>query len=145
MDFSEHSATALRYGLELGRSFDARVEVFHAIEEAVYPDFYYPLLSTSLPAPEELRSRVEEELGSWVRKATGAGEEVRLAVGSGRAAAAIADRAREAESDLVVVASHGRTGLERVLLGSVAEDVIRRLPVPVLTVKSFGRSLLPEA
>lgn len=144
VDFSEHSATALRYGLELARGFGARVEVFHAIEEAIYPDFYYPLLSSSLPAPEELRSRVEGELERWVREATGAGGEVRLQAGSGRAATAIVERSREAGADLVILASHGRTGLQRVLLGSVAEEVIRGLRVPVLTVKSFGRSLLPD-
>lgn len=145
VDFSEHSATALRYGLEMARGFDTRVHVFYAVAATAYPDFYYPLLTSETPPSAELRRRALEELEAWVRRATGAEGEVRMEVGVGRPTNAITERARAVEADLIVLASHGRTGLERILLGSVAEEVIRRAPVPVLTVKSYGRSLLPDA
>jgi nucleotide-binding universal stress UspA family protein len=62
-------------------------------------------------------------------------------VRAGRAAPEIADFAEGQSADLVVMASHGLTGISHVLLGSVTEQLIRRAPCPVFTVKGFGRKL----
>lgn len=144
VDFSEHAATALRYGLGLAETYGAELHVLHVIEEAIYPEFYYPILASSLPTPPELRRRVESELRGWVGERTGSDGEVAVHVGSGRAPREIAALGEELDADLIVLSSHGRTGLERVLLGSVAEGVVRTARCPVLTVKAFGRSLLPD-
>jgi nucleotide-binding universal stress UspA family protein len=64
-------------------------------------------------------------------------------VSFGRPAHAIAEFAENEETDLVTMSTHGQTGLERFLLGSVTEKVVRHVECPVLTVKAFGHSLLP--
>jgi nucleotide-binding universal stress UspA family protein len=63
----------------------------------------------------------------------------------GRPAAMISELAEEREADLVVMASHGRTGLDRALIGSVASGVIRRSVPPVMIVKPFGIQILPSS
>lgn len=63
-------------------------------------------------------------------------------VGPGKAASAIAEFVEEHSTDLVCMSTHGRTGLERFFMGSVAEKVVRHVRCPVLTVKAFGSSLV---
>lgn len=70
--------------------------------------------------------------------------ETEFHVGPGKAPSKISDVADELNVDLVAMSTHGRTGLERVLMGSVAENVIRRAPCPVFAVKPFGVSLAHE-
>jgi nucleotide-binding universal stress UspA family protein len=72
-------------------------------------------------------------------------EHVVVQANVGYAPSTILDYAEGNEVDLIVIATHGRTGLERMLLGSVAERVVRRSPAPTFVVKSFGKSLLPDA
>jgi nucleotide-binding universal stress UspA family protein len=69
------------------------------------------------------------------------GTDAEVHVRAGRAAPEIADFAKDHDADLVVIASHGLTGLSHVLLGSVTEQLIRRAPCPVFTVKGFGRKV----
>lgn len=142
VDFSEHSALALAHGRALADSFGGRLLVVHVVEEALYPDFYYPVLRAPRSLTTELRQEVHLRAEEWVREQGGDPAEVDVHVTTGRAVRQIVNFAEARRSDLVVVASHGRTGLERMLLGSVAEGVVSRAGCPVLTVKAFGRRIL---
>lgn len=141
VDFSDYARLGFDYAVQVAETFGAHLQVLHVVEEALYPDFYYPILASSGDVPAETRDRLEEALGEWMEEAGGRPDDVdlELHVGAGRAASEIATFAEEHASDLIVLCSHGRTGLERVLVGSVAEGTIRRAPCPVLTVKAFGR------
>lgn len=141
VDFSDYARMGFDTAVAVAETFGARLQALHVVEEALYPDFYYPILASSENVPAEIQERLEKALAEWLEETGGRPAEVALElhVGAGRAAAEIATFAEEHDSDLIVLSSHGRTGLERVLVGSVAEGTIRRAPCPVLTVKAFGR------
>jgi len=131
-DFSSFSAHALRHALALAHRFKARLKVAHVIprvplEEADY--FTAPWVMTP-----EARQRIDEEMRRFLAPAREARIIHEAEVCEGDPGRMIASLADEMEADLVVMGTHGRGGLEHLLLGSVAERLIRRLPCPVLTV-----------
>lgn len=141
VDFSKQTALALGYAYELADTFDASLDLLHVIEVPTYPDFYVPF-SASLETAgvtRDARGRLEA-LAEPLRST----REVRTHVQAGRTATEVTDFAEGGGHDLIVLPSHGYSGLERVLLGSVAEGVLRRTPCPVLTVKPFGKDLRPS-
>jgi nucleotide-binding universal stress UspA family protein len=90
----------------------------------------------------ELKARTKEAMIELVQKTKGPKVEADFYVIEGNAAHDIVDFAKEKNSDLIVIATHGRTGLEHLLMGSVTEKVVRRAPCPVFTVRTFGKSLV---
>jgi nucleotide-binding universal stress UspA family protein len=96
------------------------------------------------PNPEVIRSAAQEQLDRLAAPRDDVRAEHRLAEGD--AAAEIVRVADEIKADLVVMGTHGRTGLGRLLMGSVAEQVVRKAPCPVLTLTTpFGASISPAA
>jgi nucleotide-binding universal stress UspA family protein len=130
-DFSKGSQTALETAAELARRFDARLTLFHAhqVPTFVYPDGMMPV------APElmmDLERTVVAELGRLAATLRDVDVEVRHTLGA--PAVEICRVADELDADLVVLGTHGRSGLRHVILGSVAERVVRRCTRPVLTI-----------
>ncbi len=128
-DLSSLSETAWRQAVALARRFGASLEVVYVQE------LTHSMELTPLPPPE-LFSHVKRELLSRIRSAVGAAPRISLAVGD--PVLTILRLARSRRADLIVMGTHGRTGLERVLMGSVTEAVARQSSVPVLAVR--GRS-----
>lgn len=133
-DFSDLSAPALDYASLLGRAFDARILLVHVVEHPVF-------LPTSGMTPAALPA-VDDEIDDWVIKNLGqlqdrAPNDVDVATRrvDGEPAEEIVDLAKEENTDLILMSTHGRTGLSRMLLGSTAEKVLRKAPCPVLYVK----------
>ena len=146
-DFGPASETALRYGRALASQFGARLHLLHVTENlhlAASSGYGY----TSLPY------RMQQEIESAGRKQTNAllTEEDRQAlravavtITDNSPAAAIAEYARGNDIDLVLVGTHGRGGLSHLLMGSVAERVVRTAPCPVLTVRDRQHDfVIPE-
>jgi nucleotide-binding universal stress UspA family protein len=114
-DFSEPARLAGRTAAELARHFGARLHVVHVV----------PPVTDPTPAPEGLRAAAVE---------LGTGLSIVTAIVSGRVASQVVDYARRHAVDLIVLGTHGRTGVSHAILGSVAEAVVRRASCPVLTV-----------
>ena len=133
-DFSDCSEAALRVALDLAGTLGAKLRLLH-----VYPapallfDPYgiQPAEPILLEAPKAARQRLERE----IEAVSGDGVEIDGEVREGVPAAQIVEEAREWGADLIVMGTHGHTGLEHVLLGSVAERTVRQAPCPVLTVR----------
>ncbi len=138
IDFSEFSP--LPIAIEMARAYGAELDLLHVIEEAVLPTIYgVEPLSPNAPLYIE---RTEGALLKLLEEA-GAGDiPARQHVRIGHAPRRILEFADEGRVDLIVLGSHGRTGLSRLLIGSVAEKVVRLAPCPVFTVKSYGKALL---
>lgn len=145
VDFSEHSRLAVECAAELAAAFGSRVDLLHVVEQPVYPEFYLPVSAPAFELPE-LRARAEEKLRQLAARVEAGlpegGVPVGVEVRVGRSATEIADFAKEREADLIVIASHGLHGLERVLLGSVTERLMRHASCSVLTLKAFGKRLV---
>jgi nucleotide-binding universal stress UspA family protein len=128
-DFSERSEEAFRVACSLAKDYAARVIVVHVPEPMAASIGMAP----SPPLPEGYRGGLEERLCRFQAAAPDVRVECR--VEEGDAAMGIVRAARATQSDLIVIGTHGRTGLGRLLMGSVAENVLRTAPCPVVTVK----------
>ncbi len=144
IDFSAHARLALTYANDLAEVYKASLSVLHIVDEVVYPDFYPPVIPSGGSITEELREQSLTRMKSIMAEIEGAEGRSDLFVRTGRAAPEISDFALEQGADLIVIASHGLTGISHMLLGSVTEQVIRRVGCPVFTVKSFGKRLFVE-
>lgn len=136
-DFSHHSGSGLRYAAGLAEKFGAALHVLHVLPEVVAPVGPEPMILPSLPAEyyEEAQAAALESLGECLKPEWGIPATVERVVRWGDPVLAIVTYARERGMDLIVLATHGRTGLSHVLLGSVAERIVREAPCAVLTVR----------
>jgi nucleotide-binding universal stress UspA family protein len=128
-DFSERSLPAFELACSLARDLNARLVVLHV---AVPPlAVYGEGMIATLPAVDldEVRKHLTQI------KPADPGVKVEHRLVEGEAVQEILREARDVGCDLVVIGTHGRTGLDRLLLGSVAEQVMRKAPCPVLTVR----------
>jgi nucleotide-binding universal stress UspA family protein len=133
-DFSECSEEALRYGLELARRFDAQVHLLHVVQDPVTQPWAAEGFSVPLfEVVEEWQKQAVLRLQAAVPDA----DRARVTVVSVVATpyAEILDYARAHHADLIVMGTHGRGGVSHMLLGSIAERIVRRAPCPVLTVR----------
>lgn len=135
-DFSSHAEAAVRYACALAEKFGATLHLLHVLNEVVPvgPD---PMLAAVMP-PEfykESEQAAGEALTRLLDPSWGQPASVETAVRWGVPVDTVIDYARLLKVDLIVVATHGRTGLSHVLLGSVAERIVREAPCPVLTIR----------
>lgn len=131
-DFSATSEAALNMARGLARGFGARLVVLHVGGR--------PMSSTAgamtapPPQPEEFgRAELEAKLGQYVAGDAGARAEMELVFGD--TTDEILGAAERTKADLIVMGTHGRTGLSRLAMGSVAEQIVRRAACPVVTVR----------
>lgn len=141
-DFSDFSAAATKYACELATKFDTELHLLHTLEThlAVTPSFGMGL---ALPKYiDESRAAAEKSLAGILDPKWSAGRKVIQAVLEGSPKVEIIRYARKHDIDLIVLATHGRTGLSHVIMGSVAETVVRTAPCPVLTVRPQGHQFV---
>jgi nucleotide-binding universal stress UspA family protein len=130
IDFSGHSGAALRHALELARSNKAKLLLVHVIIE---PNVPVPLRRSY---EEILKKGAQLEMEKLIRRNKLRTDEYRVMILWGREAAEIlAQQARKSRASMIIMGSHGRTGLKHLLLGSVAEKTLRYAQCPVLVVK----------
>ena len=136
-DFSECASYALSYASGFARDAGASIICVHVIEPVV-PTVGYSGVTEPLPMADisdQLETSATRELPKIAQHEECAGLSVEEVIVHGDAASEIVRVARERKVDLIVIASHGRTGLGRILFGSTAEQVVRHAPCPVLVVK----------
>ena len=136
-DFSECSDYAVSYATSLARTFGASILCIHVIEPMV-PAVGYSGMTEPLPLAditEQLEDSAGRALPKLAEREECAGLEIQELIVHGEAAAEIVRVAKERNIDLIVVSSHGRTGLGRMLFGSTAEAIVRHSPCPVMVVK----------
>lgn len=143
-DFSSFAREGEHYACALARQFTAELHLLNVIEELppVAPVPGAPLLFMGGIDPGNLRQEAEQALQAFPDATWGKGLPVVRAVRVGSPFVEIIRYAREQDIDLIVLGTHGRTGLSHVLLGSVAERVVRKAPCPVLTVRPKTHSFV---
>ena len=142
VDFSAYQDDLLAHAGEWALAYDMTLTLVHAIEVEGVPDVYG--LRSDPPGPDVLTERTRAALAEPADALRDRGLDVEVEVRNGAPAAEILDAADALDADLLAIATHGRSGIERMLMGSVAETVLRQAPCPVLTVKPFGRSLVRD-
>ncbi len=136
-DFSEPSEAALRYGRALARSFAASLDVVHVVEDLFAHAWGAETYAASAPALQaEIERQAEGQLLRLVTDRDRRELHARPVLLHGRSPVVeIVAYATRENIDLIVLGTHGRGAIAHLLLGSVAENVVRRAPCPVLTVR----------
>ena len=134
-DFSETSEKSLDYALFLAKAHQAQLVILHVVDHLQGFDHYEILALTPMEIAQKMEKRANENLDDLLTRIEGA-VSAEKAVRNGKTSVEICEAAREAQADIIVIGSHGRTGLSHVLIGSVAETVVRHADCPVLVVRA---------
>jgi len=140
-DFSPASDIAFNYAMDMAGRQRYALHLLHVIDEAsfatAYPDGFY----AELPGlREQLIDDAKQRLNVMAARCLALGVAVTTEVTVGRPARVISDTATSRGTDLVVMGTHGRSGFAHLVLGSVAERIVRTAPCPVLTVRDTSRT-----
>ncbi len=144
IDFSDHSKKALRYALPFARQFSASLEVMYVVEPTIYPSDFgfgqvgFPDVEKELQekATQELLALIDEHGSNDVRAVP--------VVSTGIPFVEITTYAQTEGIDLIIIATHGRSGVEHILFGSTAEKIIRKAPCPVLVVRAEEHDFIDD-
>jgi nucleotide-binding universal stress UspA family protein len=143
VDFSPHARQAIVYAKELAADFRARLQLLHIVQREIMPAFYPIEDRLPIDLAPKLEDRAKEELKNLLAQTEGPDVPADVYVLQGHPGHEIVQFAQDNDSDLIVIATHGMTGIEHLLIGSVSEKVARHAPCPVWTVRTYGKSLLP--
>jgi nucleotide-binding universal stress UspA family protein len=140
-DFSADADDALEYAMTLASKLQARLTLLHVIE---------PLIVGSVETMpylfiQDLEDKISQSMEPYRTRITAAGLQCDYAIVHGVPFHVIVETARKDQVDLIIMGTHGRTGLRHVLLGSVAERVVRLAPCPVLVVRTPAPAPVPAA
>jgi len=143
IDFSEHSLYALDYAASIAQDAKAELVLVHVVERTPYevysaqgilPDVpMYPLVNNELMDPEYVQNETKKQLDKLALKHRAVATTV---VVVGHPVEELLAAAKAQKCDLIVICTHGRTGLPHLVLGSVAEKIVRLSPIPVLTLRA---------
>ena len=141
-DFSQCSAEAAEAARILAERFGSFVVVLHVLDEPATLD---PMFRGEVPL-ETLRSRMQEfareNMGAFLARHFSGFGNFDTMLATGIPYREIIGKAREVAADLIVIGTHGRTGVEHVIFGSTAEKVVRMAPCPVLSVRRGGKKFV---
>ncbi len=135
VDFSDYSKKAVEMALTLAKAFGAKLSLLHVVEPPPYPMDGYAPSSATADLLTDLEEQASQELAQWLPEVQAAGVPVTRYVVIGSPYRKIIETAEAEQADLIVMATAGRTGFSRLVMGSVAERVVRTSPCPVLTIR----------
>ncbi len=141
MDFSDASKNAYRYACEFARSMGSKVILLNVIEPR---PIAAEMSLNYIPLEEDLAAAAKEDFIPLVKDAEAMGIDVTADVTIGLPAESILQHVADLDVSMLIMGSHGKTGLSRLLMGSVAEAVIRKATVPVLIVKANEKEFISE-
>jgi universal stress protein A len=134
-DFSRESAKAMRYAVSLARQFDASITLVHVVEPSYGPADIGNAPFNRRATEKQRLSRAKEKLGVLGHRILGPCRIVETAVRNGLAFFEITEAAKALNADLIIIGTHGYSGVTRAIMGSTAEKVVRHAPCPVLVVR----------
>lgn len=138
IDFSEYTEEITSYAVSIAKKYDSELHLLHVIPNLNYFTPYESFLTPeNLVAIERnIEKEIEKDFDKVVKKIDIPAKRI---IRTGVTFVEIIDYIKEEGIDLVVMGTHGRSGIEHILIGSVAEKVVRKSPCPVLTVRPKGR------
>ena len=150
VDFSPHAEYAFTYATRFAERFGAKLALLYVVDDSfVTGGWSSEIYVSNVPElMENLIADADRRLATLKASAAALGLTAETAVIRGRPAHAIVEHAKNGGFDLIVMGTHGRTGVSHVVMGSVAERVLRKAPCPVLTVRgtdAVEASAKPEA
>jgi len=136
LDFSDTGRIAVDHAAALAKTFGAEIVLLHIVEPVLYPVAYGLAVTAAVDLEQEAVRAAEAALATVAAEVEALGVLVVQRVDTGTPSHRVCDLAVELKADLVVMATHGLTGVRHLVIGSTTERVVRHCDVPVLTVKA---------
>lgn len=135
IDFSDYSKSALKYAVNFAKRFNAKLVLVYVVEPIIYPPDF-SMGQIAIPTIDlGMDKRAQEELDKLAEKEIPKDLTANTIVKTGKPFIEIIETAADENVDLIIIATHGHTGMEHILFGSTAEKVVRKAPCPVLTLR----------
>ena len=138
-DFSNGARAALDHALSLARDYKARLILLYVIQDISIAEWYIPSALSVTDLIEDMQKGAWKEMDRWSAEVAAQVKDVEKMVVRGVPFVEIIRTAKEKNADLIVIGTHGRTGIDHMLFGSTAEKVVRKASCPVLTVRVAGK------
>ncbi|MCF6268196.1 MAG: universal stress protein [Melioribacteraceae bacterium] len=135
IDFSDYSKKALKYTVSFAQQFNSEINLVYVIEPIIYPADLSMGQMVIPRANIDFEEKSEKELSTLAKKEIGELLSYNILVKTGKPFMEIIEAAKEIDADLIIIATHGHTGVEHLLFGSTSEKVVRKAPCPVLTLR----------
>jgi nucleotide-binding universal stress UspA family protein len=135
IDFSDYSKSALRYAINFAKCFKAEMHLIYVVEPVIYPPDF-SMGQIAIPSVNaEWDERAKDELAKLAKAEIPEEVKSKTIIKTGKPFLEIIETAADEDIDLIIIATHGHSGVEHILFGSTAEKVVRKAPCPVLTLR----------
>jgi len=135
IDFSDYSKSALKYAVNFCKNCKADMFLIYVVEPVIYPPDF-SMGQIAIPSVNsEWDERARQELDKLAKEEIPSSVSVKTIIKTGKPFLEIIETAGELDVDLIIIATHGRSGVEHILFGTTAEKVVRKAPCPVLTLR----------
>ncbi len=138
-DFSQGARAAMDYALSLAQDYKAKLILLYVIQDISIAEWYIPSSISAADLVEDMQKSADREMEKWAADSAAKAPSVEKMVVRGVPFVEIVRIAKEKNADMIVIGTHGRTGIDHMLFGSTAEKVVRKAPCPVLTVRMAGK------
>jgi nucleotide-binding universal stress UspA family protein len=138
-DFSNGARAAMDHAISLAKDYNARLILLYVIQDISIAEWYIPSSISVTDLVEDMQKSAWNEMNKWNSEVSAKVKDVEKIVVRGVPFVEIIKTAKNKNADLIVIGTHGRTGIDHMLFGSTAEKVVRKAPCPVLTVRIAGK------
>jgi len=138
-DFSQGARAAMDHVISLAQDYDAKLILLHVIQDISVAEWYIPTTLSVAEVVADIEKNAWQEMGKWAAEFSPKVSNIEKIIVRGVPFVEIIKTARGKNIDLIVIGTHGRTGIDHMLFGSTAEKVVRKAPCPVLTVRIAGK------
>jgi nucleotide-binding universal stress UspA family protein len=138
-DFSNGARAAMDHAISLARDYHANLILLYVIQDISIAEWYIPSSISVADLVEDMQKSAMREMDKWYGEVAATVKDVEKMIVRGVPFVEIIRTAKEKNVDMIVIGTHGRTGIDHMLFGSTAEKVVRKAPCPVLTVRIAGR------
>ncbi len=135
IDFSDFSKSALKYAVTFAQQYHSKLILIYVMEPVIYPPDF-SMGQITLPTVNfEMDKRAKEELDKLAESEISSLVQVQTVIKTGKPFVEIIETAKEEDADLIIISTHGHSGVEHILFSSTADKVVRKAPCPVLTLR----------
>ncbi len=138
-DFSQGARAAMDHAITLAKDYHAKLILLYVIQDISIAEWYIPSSLSVTDLVEDMQKSAWQEMDKWGADVSASVKDVEKMVVRGVPFVEIIKTAKEREADLIIIGTHGRTGIDHMLFGSTAEKVVRKASCPVLTVRIAGK------
>jgi len=138
-DYSNGARAAMDHAISLAKDYHAKLILLYVIQDISIAEWYIPSSISAGELIEDMQKSAWQEMDKWFSEVSKQVKDVEKMVVRGVPFVEIIQTAKERNADLIVIGTHGRTGIDHMLFGSTAEKVVRKAACPVLTVRIAGK------